>query len=568
MNQVIYSRVLIAYILLYLAACANQAIIYGGPKDETPPQLIQEKSTPNLKTNFQKEPILLFFDEFVKISEPTKNIIVTPPLTYNPKVESRGKKVVFQFSEREQLRENTTYIIQFGDAIQDITESNPAKNLRYIFSTGEILDSLVMKGRLLQLEDFKPIDKCLAMLYDTPDDSAVYKKKPLYFSRSDASGNFEMSFLVPGTYQIVALCDENNNYQFDSSKEKIGFYHQLVEIVQDTVTLDPIVMFNEPKKPLIQDIDSTLQGTLKIRFDQDISETEVEILQDSVDFIVGREGNTITIWHESPQVVRHTLNLKHEGDKRDSIRMISYPLKAVDQVKEKLTLSTKGSFRKTEHPDSTIVIQFSYPIRKIDLKQWSIKTKSDSIPQKFRITMDSTTSFFRNIEISPLPPGAYNLQIDTSGATSFYGFVNPLPIQSIIEVPQRNQFVNLTILLDSLDRSQAYLFKLLQKSGQLIDTWYIKDSTQVTKHFLAIMAGEYELEVIFDDNENGRWDGGHFLNKHLPEIRKKIKLETLKPEWDSNQTIVIGGKPKLINIEDLEDALEKADENSSEKNGQ
>ena len=133
--------------------CASGGQLTGGPKDTSPPVLDTLKSAPLQPLNYFPRRLEFFFDEFVQVKDPTKQVLVSPPLTYIPKVKERGKKVTFEFDPKEVLREDATYTINFGEAIVDFREGNKLSNFTYVFSTGDYIDSLSLKGRIINLSE-------------------------------------------------------------------------------------------------------------------------------------------------------------------------------------------------------------------------------------------------------------------------------------------------------------------------------------------------------------------------------------------------------------------------------
>jgi uncharacterized protein (DUF2141 family) len=529
-----YFLLFFSFLYVIFTGCASQSNIQGGPKDITPPELIATKSTPNYTTQFNQREIVLQFDEFVKIQDAANNMVITPPLVYNPKLETKGKKVVFQFNEKEVLRPNTTYIIQFGKAIQDITESNPAEYLKYVFSTGLELDSLVLKGRILNFDDMKPLEGVSAILFDSALDSAIYKDRPVYFAKTDKSGEFEMSHLAPGTYQIVALKDENNNYKLDSPKELVGFYEQrMISISEDTTVVEDILVFMQIGKPLIQDVDSTKRGEVKIRYDKDISQSEIIISPDiQHKYLV--EGSSLTLWHTADSLTRWYIYLNHVGGTQDSLWISSYPLNA-EMRQAILSASAIGEFRKNEHPDSLIIIRFSNPIQYWDQIKWRLYTKTDTIGKEPKI-ITSGGSWTQYLTLAALESGEYRLKIDSGGVVDYFGAINSKQIEIPIVVPERSQYVEFKLKIDSLDINEQYLFRLMDKN-KVLDSWITTGESEVQRSYPAMRVGAYELEVIVDSNKNGMVDGGNFLQRRYPERKTIFKLEPLRPEWDSDQTV-------------------------------
>jgi uncharacterized protein (DUF2141 family) len=554
---------LFSVICSLLAACASQSLIQGGPKDETPPALIQSKSSPNFQTNYKAKEIVFYFDEYVKVHEANSNVLVTPPLVYNPKVVSRGKKVVFQFNEKEELRENTTYIIQFGNGIQDITESNPAVDLFFVFSTGAQIDSFVIRGRMLHYEDFKPVDGALALLYDIASDSAIYNNRPVYFARTNPNGIFEIRYAAAGTYYLAGLKDENGNYRFDQSKEAVGFYDNPIELISDTLQLEPIFIFTESGTPIIQDVDSTAKGTLKVRFDKEITESQIEVKAENIRYEIRREPSGFTIFHEADTLIRHSIAVNHENGKTDSLKVVSYPLNE-KMSNAAVSASAFGNFRRSEHPDSAITLQFTPPIKDLDPTKWQIINKSDSTKLPVKLRRKSADKWQSLLDLEPLFPGNFQIKIQEDGITDFYGAKNKAEIIIPLQIPEANQFVELALTLDSLDTAQAYIFSLMQKNKP-IDRWQVVGEKSNFRIFKGLQSGEYTLEVLFDSNANGRRDSGKYLEKKYPERLKIIPLEALRPDWDSRQSIIIGGDLNFLTqteeeIEEEKSAGEESDD--------
>ena len=214
--------------LILLSACAVQQSPSGGPKDETPPEVI--KSTPPANSvNFAGDRITLTFNEFVTLKEINTQLVISPPLNKTPEFTMRGKSMIMKFDEP--LLENTTYNFFFGDAIVDITEANPLSTYNFSLSTGPILDSLSIKGKLMDAFILQPVENAYVMLYDTIYDSVPYLQRPYYLSRTNKNGEFALNNLRDSKYLMFALSDINNNYLYDLPTEKIAFSDSLIRPV-------------------------------------------------------------------------------------------------------------------------------------------------------------------------------------------------------------------------------------------------------------------------------------------------------------------------------------------------
>ncbi|MCF0186527.1 MAG: Ig-like domain-containing protein [Bacteroidaceae bacterium] len=215
-------------VLLLLAACASIGTPDGGPYDETPPRLVA--STPvERATNNKLKKIELVFNEFVKIENASEKVIISPPQIEQADIKASGKKVLVQLFDT--LKANTTYSIDFSDAIVDNNENNPMGNFAFTFSTGEQIDSMEVSGVVLNAEDLEPIKGILVGLHSDLEDSAFVKKSIERVARTNGSGKFVIKGVAPGSYRIYALQDMDQNFMFSQKSEKIAF-------LPDTITTD------------------------------------------------------------------------------------------------------------------------------------------------------------------------------------------------------------------------------------------------------------------------------------------------------------------------------------------
>ena len=209
--------------LLY--ACASVGSPDGGPYDETPPKFVRANPGPNSTNNTHKK-ISIEFDEFIKLEKASEKVIVSPPQKEMARVEAMGKKVHIEFYDTFKL--NTTYTIDFGDAIVDNNEGNPMGHFAYSFSTGDQIDTMEVSGTVLDAQNLEPIKDIQVGLHENLDDSAFVKLPFDRISRTDSRGRFIIRGIRPGKYRIYALKDGNQNYMFDSKSEIIAYLDSLI----------------------------------------------------------------------------------------------------------------------------------------------------------------------------------------------------------------------------------------------------------------------------------------------------------------------------------------------------
>ena len=238
--------------LLLVVGCARMGSPDGGWYDDDPPRVVS--ATPaDQSTNVTTQKITILFDEFIKLEDPTQNVIVSPPQLEMPEIQAKGKKIVVEL--KDSLKPNTTYTIDFSDAISDNNEGNPMGNFTYTFSTGEQIDTFEVAGYVIDASNLEPVKGISVGLYNNLADS-VFRKEPLMrVSRTDASGHFVIKGVAPGEYRVYALQDADGDFKFTQKSEMIAFSHQTYkpsagpDIRQDTIWRDTLHIDNILRVP-------------------------------------------------------------------------------------------------------------------------------------------------------------------------------------------------------------------------------------------------------------------------------------------------------------------------------
>ena len=207
-------------------SCARMGQPDGGWYDDDPPKVIGSNPV-DQSVGVKSKKITILFDEFIKLEDATSKVIVSPPQLEMPEIKSAGKKIIVEL--QDSLKENTTYTIDFSDAISDNNEGNPMGNYTYSFSTGERIDTFEVSGYVLDASNLEPIKGILVGLYNDLSDSAFKTKPMLRVSRTDGSGRFVVKGVAPGQYRAYALQDADGNFQFNQKSEMIAFNHDVFE---------------------------------------------------------------------------------------------------------------------------------------------------------------------------------------------------------------------------------------------------------------------------------------------------------------------------------------------------
>ena len=361
---------LIAAVLL-TNGCANIGALNGGTKDTTPPRIITARSTPNYQTNFKKQTVRLVFDEYIKLEDVFNQVVVSPPLNERPVVESKdSRSVILTFGKDEILRENATYTVNFGTAVKDLNEGNVAKNLRFVFSTGDKIDSLSVVGKIVDAVSGQPVEGALLMLYDNFSDTVVRKTKPFYFAKTEKDGIARIENVKEGRFKAFALVDKDQNYLFNQDVERIGFPDSLLTISlannapkrfapdtssslgrvenQDITPSIPkntlpkntakdtakgasnvkietsnfkIRLFDPVRKSILMTKETDKYGVVKLIYNQEPTKTVINFDQNGQTVATEVSKDTLLVFYDMPQDASWNLMAKTDTFKTDTIRV-------------------------------------------------------------------------------------------------------------------------------------------------------------------------------------------------------------------------------------------------------
>lgn len=214
-------------LIVFIYSCASQMPPTGGPKDEDPP-VLEYSIPPNFALNFNESTIELVFDELVIVFNLKNELIITP--TFSGKYSSKIRKNSVILTFEEPFPDSTTFTLNFREGIKDITEGNAAENLRLAFSTWGFIDSLSIEGTITDLFKVKPVDNYTVGIFDVTDTITPLNGLPLYFTRTNKSGQYIIENIKQGKYRIYAFNDKNNNLLIESRSEEYGFIPQILTL--------------------------------------------------------------------------------------------------------------------------------------------------------------------------------------------------------------------------------------------------------------------------------------------------------------------------------------------------
>ncbi|MBT0812483.1 Ig-like domain-containing protein [Litoribacter ruber] len=537
--------------ILALLACARESAPMGGPKDEEPPKLL--KSDPAYESlNVRPEEINLEFSEFIKVENPNKQIIITPRInTQEMEVVALRNRVRIKLNQ--ELEDSTTYVFNFQQSIKDITENNPAENLKLVFSTGNEIDSLKFSGRVRFVfpQKEKVIKDVLVGLYDIADTTDLFNDPPYYIAQADTSGRFEITNIKAGTYRAVAWQDENNTLKVESKVEPYAYF-------SDSVVIDENIdgaHFNLFRADLSA-FSINRSSPTATNYDIVLSKAPAEINLDHPDLndklFYRLSERTIRLYHtemrEDSTEVR--LSLKDTvGFSIDTALYATFEESTRNKQKLELTVdSGKGFIR-----NLTAQLDFNKPVVNINYDSLMVRYDTASfipITRENLSLLDSSnyTKYIVRVALpDTLPAGTYTL----FAADSTFQDVEGLWNENEVEANYRKiKSDNLSDEISGVIESDELpiILQLLNKRNEIVYTTYLTESNRF--RITNIEAGEYRLRAIIDRNSNRRWDPGNYNDLSQPEPvyyyvnpANGTREFTIRPNW-SNVDLNIAAIPE------------------------
>ena len=540
-------------IVLLFSSCAQIGMLTGGDADKTPPKVVRYRPD-SATTHFNSKTIEITFDEFIQIQELTSQLIISPPLEFNPEITLKKKTLVIELDKKEVLKPNTTYSISFGNAVKDIRESNALENFRYIFSTGPYIDSLTLSGAVEYAFDHKAEKSILVMLYRDMNDSTIYKNLPDYFAKTNDAGFFALTNIRQGKYHIVALKDENSNYKYNDD-ERFGFISDPVE----AGAKDPVVisLYTEsPKRIFVKKSTQVQYGKFILAFNRGTDSLDINVLnkealkgvKELTEYSKARD--TITYWIDPVDKDSLILQVKNGASVIDTLNFKLLKRESATKYSRtpfKLTLANVTSAQ-TFDLNKELQFIFTHPIEKINegatviFKEDSVTysryplifTKSDTRTDAVKIITSqkinakgSAAKSSRNMLLKENT--TYTLTIPPASFTDFYGLTNDT-IKMKFRTKEEKFYGSVKLDITTVSTGN-YIVQLLDERENVIRESKIATSESIFYDYL--YPATYRLKVIFDKNANGKWDEGNYQKKLQPEkVIFNSEPVNIRSNWD------------------------------------
>lgn len=531
------SLITLAVASLLVVACAKQVVLTGGAKDTNPPEV--KASTPaNGSTNFSEKHIVVKFNEYIKLNDVSSKLIVSPPMDEKPTAVVSGKKLKITINEKE-LKPNTTYCLNFNDAVADINENNAMNSFVYAFSTGPEIDSLEFAGTVFDAYTRKPVDDAWVMLHGDFSDTAVVTKIPDYITKVDKNGMFRIKYIADADYKAFALRDNNSNFKFDLPEEGIAFidtvFHPSVEVVVDTIqpkdSADSVkvsiknnympddvklLLFKENKTPQYFSSSKRVKRNyfeLVFNFRQ-YERYNFTVPGDSSIFVWAKENpDTVFLWlKDTALIASDTLKIFAEYVDPafpDSVHHDTLKFRKQDKLVADTVL--KMTLSKEKMPNADYYISFSLPVDSFDTEKITLFSQVDTVYEEIDCSVERDQSNPLNVKlVADITEGnSYKIVVDSAFVSCIYGYVNDA--DSVEFVPKREAELGSLKIIFPSDRK--YFVELLQNDKVIC---FQKVSSR-TAQFQYLLPGKYDIRVVEDENENARWDTGDYSRHLQPE---------------------------------------------------
>ncbi|MFQ6601289.1 Ig-like domain-containing protein [Flavobacterium sp. C3NV] len=525
----------ISFLLVFLMlSCAKRGSITGGLKDTLAP-VLKYSSPKNMSTNFEGDEIILGFDEYVKLKNLNKQLIISPPMKHEPLILPTTASKVITIKIKDTLQPNTTYSFNFGQSIADNNEGNAINQFKYIFSTGPYIDSLSISGQIKDAYE-KNVDNFVSvMLYEVNDtfkDSVIYKQSPRYITNTlDSLRTFKLENLKAGKYLLVALKDKGGNNRYNPKDDKIGFLKHYITVPNDTVF--ELELFKEvlPLKAFKPIQASGNRLYLPYEGKQDFKTSKPKIVLKHGDEVLETivtafpKKDSLQVWYKplkadslSMEVSRDTYN-----------KRFSFKVKDI----KKDTLNIKAVQNGVINFRDRFTLESATPLVKFDKSKIRLVNK-DSVAVDFTTEYDEFEQKLY-VDFKKEPVDKYNVTFFPGALTDFYEKTNDT-LAYKLTTKEHADYGNLVLNLRNVKRFPIIVEITNKKGDVVLASAYSEGNTKIT--FDLLQPEAFTLRITYDDNKNKRYDAGSFLNKTYSEevfyYQKEVDVRT---NWDVDETI-------------------------------
>ena len=510
--------------------CAKKGSPSGGPRDTIPP-VVMRSSPENYSINFDRSEIDIRFDEYIKLKDINAQLIISPPMKYKPIITPLSTAKNLKIIIVDTLKPNTTYSFNFGNSIVDNNEENILEQFKYLFSTGTYIDSLKLSGRIRDARRISAEAPTTVMLYEVNEefqDSIIYQEKPTYITiTTDTTGVFNFENLKEGKYVLTALKEKSGDYIFRPKDDKIGFVNEFVTIPTDSTY--NIIVFKEESDYKLARPSQVGRNHILFGYEGDGKEIDIELLSETTadfkqTFFKDEKKDTLHYWFRP---AASTDSLVFKISNRQYVDTLTVRMR--DLYKDSLnieavktgTLKLKDSFK----------LRSNIPLISFDAEKFRVISKDSLIIESEMLLNKKTNSV--DMYFPKTEDQTYSIRLIPGALTDFFDRTNDT-LNYKVNTKMISDYGTLELRLSNADRFPV-IVEMVDENYNIIASDYLIEERKV--FFDEIKPGKYFLRIIYDDNENGKWDTGSYLNKVQPEkvIYYPSKLD-VRANWSLSET--------------------------------
>lgn len=571
----VYKPFLIVLSAYIVYSCASMGTPSGGEYDLDPPKVISSNPKFN-QLNVTQNRVEIIFDELVQLEKPTEKVIITPPQKKLPIIKAVSNRITVILNDS--LLPNTTYTIDFTDAVADYNEKNVLENFAISFSTGSHIDSLMVSGKILSADNLEPVSGIYVGLHSNHADSAFQKIPFDRISRTNERGEFSIKGIAEGEYRVFALNDANRDYMYDSPVEAIAFMPETVKpssqsaVKNDTIygidslTIDSVKTINytkflpddlilrsftsDFKRLYLQKSERPASDIISVSFSAPTQMPKLTPLNFDAEgqwsLLEKTAQNDSLVYWITDKAIQNTDTLKfsisyHKTDSLNKLVEVTDTLSFInrnakrekkdEKEKDIKFLTIDSNMGKTLEVYDTAYIMFEKPIKDISKNKFKLQIQVDSIltEQDFDIKTDSLNPRKYWIVYDFKPGQNYVFTADSAALTSYNDeWTNKIDYK--FNVKNIDQYGNLALPISGLEDGEHAFVELLDKSDKPFRSATVNNNEVVFQH---LPPGKYWARIIVDRNNNGKWDTGDYEKQLQPEdVYYYNKSFDIKANWD------------------------------------
>ncbi|AYO56788.1 hypothetical protein CO230_00710 [Chryseobacterium sp. 6424] len=520
---------------LLLQACARVGSPVGGDRDTLAPQVTGSNiDTPRVNVPLDIRELRIDFDEYITLKDINRQLIISPPLQKMTKIIPSGtpnRYLLIKWDDT--LKANTTYNFNFGNAIQDNNEGNPLRYYNFAFSTGEKIDELYISGELKTIFENSTNSKdernLVVGLY-RDQDSLNYRQKPYYITKADPDGYYELNYLSPGNYRILAFEDSNSNSVYDPGNENVGFSREPITLDKSISGLN-ITLYPSRKSVRYVEMKETPGGILMI-FEGNPDRVKVASLNEKLqDYKITHrpKSDSVNIWFDAEKSnigITASENLRFSYDNGVTQDTVS-TFYRYNTKNEMIVSNAKGNMLP---PGNDFAISSNYAIDTIDPQKWTLV--SDSTQQPFTARISARNPYEIHITSDFKEGKKYSLTVPRETVSSFYETITK-SYRFDFETDRTENYGSFILTLENAPQNKYWL-QLLTENNTIAYSVYSSGNQQI---FTALKPGRYRARLLVDSNENGLWEAADLASgTFAEEVYLYHKTVDVRPLWEIRES--------------------------------